>query len=140
MFYEEFVQGEWRRLELDGERLVGRPHHVIYFGSVRDWNKMPEWAHGRRREIISRVKSVFPLSDYSYSGEECIDSADLEVLVREAGGLSDELCAWADCDEPSLASKAICVTHACPEGSLVLEQAFNTCRPPRRGLSIARRS
>jgi len=35
MYYEELRDGSWERLDLGGEMLVGRAHHVIYFGKKR---------------------------------------------------------------------------------------------------------
>lgn len=66
MYYEEFVDGSWRRLEIDGEMLVvGRAHHVIYFVSTH----FPDWAADRREEIVARVKSKFRPPEYSYLEE-----------------------------------------------------------------------
>jgi hypothetical protein len=65
MFYEEFRDGAWHRIEIDGEMLTGKAHHVIYFGSIR----FPEWASGRRDEIITRIKSEFHSPDYEYDGD-----------------------------------------------------------------------
>ena len=62
MFYEEFRDGAWQRIEIDGEMLVGKAHHVIYFGSL----KFPEWASERREEIIQRIKSEFHPPEYEY--------------------------------------------------------------------------
>ena len=66
MFYEEKVVGVWQRLEIDGEMLMGRAHHVIYFASPEVWRGYPEWARERREEIVARVKSVFREPDYEY--------------------------------------------------------------------------
>lgn len=66
MFYEEKVAGVWQRLEIDGEMLTGRAHHVIYFASPEVWRGYPEWARERRDEIVARVKSVFREPDYEY--------------------------------------------------------------------------
>lgn len=62
MYYEEKHGGSWRRMRVDGEMLMGRAHHVIYFGSTR----FPDWAQGRREEIIGRIKAGFPEPDYEY--------------------------------------------------------------------------
>lgn len=62
MFYEEKHAGRWRRIPIPGEMLMGRAHHVIYFSSIR----FPDWAEGRREEIIDRIKSAFPEPDYEY--------------------------------------------------------------------------
>jgi hypothetical protein len=66
MFYEERVAGGWQRLDLDGEMLTGRAHHVIYFASAESWRSYPAWARDRRDEIIGRVTSVFREPDYEY--------------------------------------------------------------------------
>lgn len=62
MYYEEFRDGAWHRIELDGEMLVGKAHHVIYFGSLN----FPDWARERRDEIIARIKSEFHPPQYEY--------------------------------------------------------------------------
>jgi hypothetical protein len=62
MFYEEFRNGAWHRIEISGEMLTGRAHHVIYFGAIR----FPEWAVAHRGEIITRIKSEFRLPDHEY--------------------------------------------------------------------------
>jgi hypothetical protein len=49
-------------MRIDGEMLMGRPHHVIYLGSTR----FPDWAQGRREEIIGRINAGFPVPDYEY--------------------------------------------------------------------------
>ena len=69
MYYEEWREGEWRRLRISGEMLTGRAHHVIYFASEDAWRGYPEWARHRRDEIIGRVKSAFPAPDYEYDGD-----------------------------------------------------------------------
>jgi hypothetical protein len=69
MYYEEWRDGAWQRLEIGGEMLTGRAHHVIYFASPQEWLAYPEWARDRREEIIARVKSVFRAPDYEYHGE-----------------------------------------------------------------------
>jgi hypothetical protein len=69
MFYEEMRDGAWQWIEIDGEMLMGRAHHVIYFASRERWQGYPEWARGRRDEIIARIKSEFREPDYEYHGE-----------------------------------------------------------------------
>jgi hypothetical protein len=66
MYYEERVDGEWQRLSISGEMLMGRAHHAIYFASVSQWNAYPAWARDRRDEIIARIKSEFRAPDYEY--------------------------------------------------------------------------
>lgn len=66
MYYEEFRDGAWQRLEIDGEMLSGRPHHVIYFASPESWERYPAWARQRRDEIMARIKMEFREPDYEY--------------------------------------------------------------------------
>ncbi len=66
MFYEERDNSTWRRLEIDGEMLVGPAHHVIYFASPETWQGYPVWARHRRDEIIARIKSRLCEPDYEY--------------------------------------------------------------------------
>jgi hypothetical protein len=68
MYYEEFRDGTWQRIEIDGEMLMGKAHHVIYFASPEAWKKYPAWAQGRRAEIITRIQSEFTPPDYEYYG------------------------------------------------------------------------
>ncbi len=62
MYYEEFRGGEWQRISVDGEMLIGRAHHVIYFRHIT----FPDWAGGREAEIIDRIKIRFCEPDYEY--------------------------------------------------------------------------
>lgn len=66
MYYEECHGGTWRRINIDGEMLTGRAHHVIYFADAVTWSGYPEWARHRREEIIGRIKSRFREPDYEY--------------------------------------------------------------------------
>ena len=62
MYYEEFRDGAWQRISVDGDMLTGRAHHVIYFNHIT----IPAWAEGRRDEIFERIKTGFPEPDYEY--------------------------------------------------------------------------
>jgi hypothetical protein len=62
MYYEEFRNGEWHRISVDGEMLMGRQHHMIFFRHIT----FPDWAETRKDQIIARIKSAFPKSDYEY--------------------------------------------------------------------------
>ena len=66
MYYEELVDGIWERIDIDGEMLIGRAHHVIYFPTESEWHSVPPWASDRREEIIARIKSQFAVPDYEY--------------------------------------------------------------------------
>ncbi|MEQ1748565.1 MAG: hypothetical protein ABL974_04040 [Prosthecobacter sp.] len=69
MYYEEKIAGAWQRIDIDGEMLIGRAHHVIYFASAERWQSYPEWAQQRRSEIMQRVMSEFREPDYEYQVE-----------------------------------------------------------------------
>jgi hypothetical protein len=69
MYYEERIGSTWQRLEIQGEMLMGVAHHVIYFASPAAWDRYPEWARGRREEIIARIKSEFRPPEYEYQGD-----------------------------------------------------------------------
>jgi hypothetical protein len=69
MYYEELVEGSWERISVDGEMLLGRAHHAIFFRSPEAWKSLPGWAQGRRTEIIARIKSQFREPDYEYYGD-----------------------------------------------------------------------
>lgn len=65
MYYEEFAENRWKRIEIDGEMLTGKAHHVVYLSSI----KFPDWAQSRTEEIISRIKSEFREPEYEYWGD-----------------------------------------------------------------------
>lgn len=62
MYYEEFRDGAWQRISIDGDMLTGRPHHIIYLNHIT----FPVWAADRRGEIIERIRIGFPETDYEY--------------------------------------------------------------------------
>ena len=68
MYYEELRDGVWERIDVDGEMLMGRAHHVIYFASPEQWLRYPPWARERRDEIIARITSELREPDYEYHG------------------------------------------------------------------------
>jgi len=65
--YEELRDGAWVAIAVEGEMLVGRPHHVV-FAPAQTWRVYPQWARDRRDEIISRIKSQLRPPDYEYDG------------------------------------------------------------------------
>ncbi|MCP5558996.1 MAG: hypothetical protein H7A55_14725 [Verrucomicrobiaceae bacterium] len=88
MYYEEQIAGVWQRLDIDGEMLIGRTHHVIYFASPESWQSYPEWARSRRDEIIDRIKSEFREPDYEYQGggtASAIPEANAPARLHAAG-------------------------------------------------------
>ena len=68
MYYEELRDGVWERIDVDGEMLMGRAHHVIYFATPERWREYPRWASTRRDEIIARISSEFREPDYEHFG------------------------------------------------------------------------
>src|SRR4051812_7338199 len=68
MYYEELHQGAWERIDIDGEMLMGRAHHVIYFATPERWRTYPPWARERRAEITARITSELREPDYEYHG------------------------------------------------------------------------
>lgn len=52
MWYEERHDGVWQRIEVQGEMLMGRAHHVIYFDSIERWRQHPAWARERRDDHL----------------------------------------------------------------------------------------
>lgn len=94
MYYEEKVAGLWRSLEIDGEMLMGRAHHVIYFASADEWRGYPEWARDRRDEIVARVKSVFREPDYEYQMEVGGHGEGLAVRPVTSGRMVKEVVTW----------------------------------------------
>lgn len=71
IYYEEIDDhGAWRRLSIRSEIIPeGVSHHCIYFPSPSKWSEFPEWAQGRRSEIISRMKEVYSEPKYNYAEE-----------------------------------------------------------------------
>ncbi|WP_395752589.1 hypothetical protein [Prosthecobacter sp.] len=112
--YEEYRDGQWQRLEIEGEMLAGPPFFIIHFSSIEAWKRHPAWAHHRRDEIIDRIKSRFPPPAHDYEGEAILSAADRSPLIAAAGGLSDKPCRWASCTSPALHGKQFCVTHCYP--------------------------
>lgn len=87
MFYEERDGFSWRRIEIDGEMLMGEAHHVIYFATPAQWlAKYPAWAQARRDEIIARIKSEFRPPAYEYfEGGGQMAATSPPVLPASAG-------------------------------------------------------
>ncbi len=73
VYYEERHLGRWRRIEIQGEMLMGRAHHVLYFASPERWQEYPAWARDRREEIIGRVKAVLRPPEYDYDEPDADD-------------------------------------------------------------------
>lgn len=67
LFYEERHRGRWRRIEIPGEMLTGRAHHVVYVPGPERWRAYPDWARDRRDEIVARIRSELRAPDYEYA-------------------------------------------------------------------------
>lgn len=64
--YEELRNGEVERLGMYSEMSVGAPN-VVYVPTEKEWKqKMPDWAQGRREEILERVKHKLGTRRYEY--------------------------------------------------------------------------
>ena len=68
LFYEEYVNGKWERINIDGEMQFGNgtPHHIIFFVSAEKWKELPAWTRDRRTEILERIKSECREPEYEY--------------------------------------------------------------------------
>lgn len=65
--YKELVGGRLEQIDIDGEMLVGTPHHVLYIPNETEWDRRyPRWAQGRRREIVDRITSELRPPEYEY--------------------------------------------------------------------------
>jgi hypothetical protein len=84
MYYEEQHGGRWQRIEISGEMLTGRAHHVIYFATPSQWMQYPEWARHRRDEIIDRIKSEFQSPDYEYHGDNGLSNGHTTLPMKRA--------------------------------------------------------
>lgn len=67
--YQEKINGEWKKIEIDGEILMGEKSKVLYFKSEKKWSEYPEWAKNRAK-IIERVKLKFPEKYNEYENSE----------------------------------------------------------------------
>ena len=64
--YEERRAGVTQRLIIYGEPMVSAPY-VVYVPDEEEWQKeMPEWAHGRRGEILENIKLALGTKNYEY--------------------------------------------------------------------------
>ena len=69
MYYEEWRDGAWQRLDIEGEMLMGEAHHAVYLAAPDRWQHYPDWARERREEIVARIRSEFREPEYVYGGE-----------------------------------------------------------------------
>jgi hypothetical protein len=65
--YSELLGSKVEEIVIDGEMVHGTPHHVLYVPAAPEWDqRYPDWARGRRDEIVRRIRSKCPDSEYSY--------------------------------------------------------------------------
>jgi hypothetical protein len=65
-YYEELEAGQIRSLMLYGELMAKGPRHV-YFPDPEVWQqKMPDWASGRRDEILAKVRDELGTRHFRY--------------------------------------------------------------------------
>ena len=93
MVYEERHGGTWQHIDIDGELLMGRAHHVIYFASPERWREYPAWARDRRDEIIGRITSAFRAPDYEYSGLDTTAGAGRAASAASGDNLAPSAAA-----------------------------------------------
>jgi hypothetical protein len=84
MYYEEFHDGAWRRIDIDGEMLTGRAHHAVYLASPEHWLAYPAWARQRREEIVRRIKTELREPDYEYSAAGSVRAPTAAARVHPA--------------------------------------------------------
>lgn len=65
IFYDEKVNGEWKRITIYAEMLIGKVRRLIYLSSI----EFPEWARSREDEIFARIKSEYPPPRYAYDSD-----------------------------------------------------------------------
>lgn len=64
--YEERDAGGVQRLTIRGELMAYGPS-VLYVPTEEEWaNEMPEWAQGRRAEILENVRRALGTKNYEY--------------------------------------------------------------------------
>jgi len=67
--YEELHEGEVESVELLLD-YVGRGEYEIHIPGEHDWvAQMPDWARGRREEIVERLQSVFKRSQMHFDAD-----------------------------------------------------------------------
>jgi hypothetical protein len=66
LYYEEWRDGSWQRIDIDGEMLIGDPHHAVYLTTPERWQHYPSWARDRRDEIVARLRSALKPPGYLY--------------------------------------------------------------------------
>jgi len=64
--YQELVDGQLRKLIVDGE-LMARAPHALYIPSDSEWQATtPDWARDRKGEIVARVKEELGAKRYQF--------------------------------------------------------------------------
>lgn len=64
--YQELHNGRVQRVIIAGE-MVGKGPHLVYIPTEAEWHQtMPQWAQGRREEIIENVQRRLGTKNYEY--------------------------------------------------------------------------
>ena len=67
--YEELHAGAVESLELPLD-YIGRGEYEVHIPGERDWvARMPDWARGRRAEIVERLQTVFKRSQIHFDAD-----------------------------------------------------------------------
>jgi len=67
--YEELHEGEVESVELQLE-YIGRGEYEIHIPGEHDWvAQMPDWARGRREEIVERLQAAFKRSQMLFDAD-----------------------------------------------------------------------
>jgi len=66
--YQERINNEWKKIEIDSELLIGKISKVIYFKTEKEWTSYPKWAQNRMK-IIGRIKMEYSPNNTEYENE-----------------------------------------------------------------------
>ena len=89
--YEERHHGEWQRLEIDGEMLMGEAGHAVYFASPEAWRSYPEWARERRDEIVARVSAAMREEAKPRQGSGHAGATANQTATTHLGGRTEQV-------------------------------------------------
>lgn len=74
--YEEWDGKAVRSFKIIAELMASGPR-IVSFPTDAQWDRhMPEWARGRKAEMMERVKGFLGDKDYTYEGREHKDQAN----------------------------------------------------------------
>lgn len=64
-YQERDSDGKWRSLTFEYEMYSAKvPRHALLV--PKNWDDFPYWAHGRKQEILTRIKSTLKEPAYTY--------------------------------------------------------------------------